>query len=615
MKLNSLTPGAAITLLTVFVCTFFAAIRIYNDDGRGWRHIITSDGRGYYAYLPALFIYQDPTYETVIRQEAEMLGIPGYKPGYRVEYQGHYLNKYFAGEALLLTPFFLAGTFFAWISHSPLDGYSFFFQFFIGMGALFYLIMGFRFLRKVLDHFGIDPHLAAFAMLALFFGTNLFYYSLWQPTMSHLYSFFAINGFMYAGIRLSGKVSWKNSLQTGLFAGMIMLIRPTNAVVFLLFPMLAGYFGDFRLFIIRFVQKRWMILWFFIPVLSMLSVQVLLWFWQTGSFALWPYRDEGFRFDDPQFVNVLFSYRKGLFTYSPILILIIPGVFYLWRKNRWQALVITLFMLLSSWIIASWWCWYYGDGFGLRAFIDFYGIAALLIAIGLTSLPTAFWRMIPGIAAMALVFMNLVQTWQYTHNVIHPNSMNREKYRHIFMRTDSAVINGLGGNKEMAAYHIRTDRPAAWFRNNLDIKQKGWINNMIIRSSGASSGIGYGFADGVYPFGPTLQAKISGFLLSPSAVFIECEAMVRDSLPGASNSALMVFSIDSVQGRELWWQPFKLNDFPRHYRRQWERVRLSLMTPVIANQKATLRVYIWQTGKKGLLIDDMSVKIFTPGRP
>jgi hypothetical protein len=77
----------------------------------------------------------------------------------------------------------------------------------------------------------------------------------------------------------------------------------------------------------------------------------------------------------------------------------------------------------------------------------------------------------------------------------------------------------------------------------------------------------------------------------------------------------MVFSIDSVQGRELWWQPFKLNDFPRHYRRQWERVRLSLMTPVIANQKATLRVYIWQTGKKGLLIDDMSVKIFTPGRP
>jgi hypothetical protein len=614
MKPNAFTPSSVITLLAVFLCSFFMAIRIYNDDGRGWRHIITSDGRGYYAYLPALFIFQDPTYEKVISKEAKMLGMPGYNPAYRVQYKGHYLNKYFAGEAVLMFPFFIAGTFFAWITGSPVDGYSFFFQIFIGIGALFYLVLGFRFLRKIMEFFGIDPHLVAFTLLILLLGTNLFYYCLWQPTMSHLYSFFAINGFLWSGIRLYRQIAWKGSLRFGFFTGIMLLIRPTNAVVFLLLPLMSASFSDFRHFLSGFIKKRWVILWFLTPVLFILSIQVLLWIWQTGTFALWPYRDEGFRFSDPQLMNVLFSYRKGLFSYTPLLLLIFPGLFFLWRINRWQAASVSLFLLLSTCIIASWWCWYYGDGFGLRAFIDYYGIAALLMAIGLMGLPGIYWRLLPGIAAMALILLNLVQTWQYTHNVIHPNSMNEEKYRYVFMRTDSAVIHALGGNEEMAAYHIRTDSPAASFRNDLEIKENGWINNMVIKPSGASSENVYGFADGIYPYGPTLQADVSGFIQSPSAVFIECEAMVRDSIPGASNTALMVFSIDSVQGNELWWQAYKLNDVPRYYRRTWEKVRFALMTPVIANKDATLRVYIWQTGKKGLLMDDMSVKIFTSGR-
>jgi hypothetical protein len=34
------------------------------------------------------------------------------------------------------------------------------------------------------------------------------------------------------------------------------------------------------------------------------------------------------------------------------------------------------------------------------------------------------------------------------------------------------------------------------------------------------------------------------------------------------------------------------------------------MTPVITNRRSTMKVYIWQTGKKPLLVDDFLVRIY-----
>ena len=85
---------------------FFFSMRVFNDGPPGWKHIITSDGRGYYAYLPALLIDHDPTFAKMAEREARMLGYAHYRPGYLVKSGDKTLNKYFAGEALLLSPFF-----------------------------------------------------------------------------------------------------------------------------------------------------------------------------------------------------------------------------------------------------------------------------------------------------------------------------------------------------------------------------------------------------------------------------------------------------------------------------------------------------------------------------
>ena len=90
--------------IACFLLAFFFSMRIFNTD-KGWKHIVTSDGRGYYAYLPALLIDHDPSFSKVVAREKKLLGMPHYQPGYLVNYNGKTLNKYFAGEALLLFPF------------------------------------------------------------------------------------------------------------------------------------------------------------------------------------------------------------------------------------------------------------------------------------------------------------------------------------------------------------------------------------------------------------------------------------------------------------------------------------------------------------------------------
>ena len=232
-------PNTVLICLMGFMLAFFLSMRIFNDGVPGWKHIITSDGRGYYAYLPAFLIDHDPAFGKVVEREARLLGYPHYKPGYLVKSGGHILNKYFTGEALLLLPFFLCGTLFSYLTGTNIDGYSFFFQVFIGLGALFYLFLGLMFLERILENLHLRPITTVLSLIAILFGTNLFYYSLWQPTMSHVFSFFAINGFMWFTIRAIQDWNMKTASWMALFFGLVFLIRPTNVLVFTLVPFLA----------------------------------------------------------------------------------------------------------------------------------------------------------------------------------------------------------------------------------------------------------------------------------------------------------------------------------------------------------------------------------------
>ena len=96
----------------------------------------------------------------------------------------------------------------------------------------------------------------------------------------------------------------------------------------------------------------------------------------------------------------------------------------------------------------------------------------------------------------------------------------------------------------------------------------------------------------------------------PASWYVEGDLMVWDSVKGASNTAMIVLSMDSITPGENWWQGFRLNDVPMYSIKQWRKISFSLMTPEIANPDGILKIYIWTTGKKPLLVDDFRVNIY-----
>ncbi len=597
-------------VLGSFLLAFFLNMRVFNDGSPGWKQIVTSDGRGYYAYLPALLLDHDPTFASEIAREKGLAGYSDYRPGYLVKQGARPYNKYFTGEALLLIPFFLAATLFSWIFATGIDGYSFFYLLFAGLGALCYLMLGLFFLFRILGHLRISPANTVLTLAAIFFGTNLFYYSLWQPTMSHLYSFFLVNGFMWTGILAINNWNLKSAARLGFFFTLAVLTRPTHISILLLVPFLAGNTGNLAGFTKSLLAGRKPAAVFILILVAGITLQCLVWYWQTGHLFIWSYRNEGFRFTTPEITNVLFSYRKGFFIYTPLALLSLAGLFVLAPASRLQFFSVAGFLVLATYVIASWWNWYYGDGFGLRAFIDYYGVFAILLALLLNSirfkpLSACMWLLL-----LILTIFNLVQTWQYTHFVIQPNSMNREKYRYVFMRTDQAAAGCLGGNREIADYSIDQAAPVKKLFNDFEQNRPNWNEYMTIATPCAFSGKHCGFLDEKHPYSSGVSIRASSLGHASASFFIEGTVMVYDSISDAGDKAMVVLSMDSITPGINWWTGFRLNDTPGQAARHWRKSAFSLMTPEISNPRGILKVYIWNTGRKPLLVDDFTVNIY-----
>ena len=597
------TSKTALLCLISFITAFFISNRFFRGDPAGWKQIISSDGRGYYAYLPALLIDHDLSYIKVIEREKAILGFPDYQPSYLVKVENRAVNKYFAGEALLLLPFFLVAVLFTFFAGLEMNGYSFFFQVFTGIGTLFYLFLGLNYLKKILHHFDIRTSVIAVVLTGILLGTNLFYYSLWQPTMSHIFSFFAINGFLWYCIESIRLFNRRHAAIIGFFLGMVLLIRPTNGVVLFLIPFLFSDFSAMKQFAGTIWKNKPVFLISLFITILILTIQPFLWYLQTGHFFIWSYQDEGFYFSRPEIMNVLFSYRKGLFIYTPLIFFAVFGLFTIIRKPL-RFISMLIFFVLSVYLIASWWNWYYGDSFGLRAFIDYYGIYGLLIAMLLNQITIKYQNLLLTFLLVPFIGLNLFQTWQYSNHIIHPNSMNKAKFRYVLLKSDSTYFNCLGATQEIAGYSVDRLHPVMVTQNTFEEPQENWYSTYIKSCANAISGKHANYLDSlnVYSSGFFIRAdRISSI---PATYYIEGSLSVYDSLPGASNKANLVFSMDSINLRETYWQGFRLNDIPVNPARIWRTCRFSLTLPRILNPDGILKIYIWNFGKKPFMIDD-----------
>lgn len=404
----------------------------WGDDN--WTGILGADAKGYYAWLPAVFIYEDLNLGFFDFIEKEKYYNPNGYYDYRANSgHGQIIDKYYAGVALAEMPFFLGAHAYTKLSGGDADGYSENYLVAVSIAALFYLFCGLWFLRKTLQEYSIPEKTISITLLAAVFGTNLFCYTVVEPGMSHVFSFCFVSAFVYFSKKYFSTFNPRYLLFIGLCFGMIILIRPINLLIVFSWPFLAGGFRQLGKGVRRAFQNPKYFLGALLPALALPFLQLLLYKLATGHFIIYSYQDEGFNFLDPHFLDILFSYRKGLFLYTPLYLLSLFGLFKFWKENRIATLAWLGFFLLITYVFSSWWMWYYGGSFSGRVFVEYIPLFMIPLAVLIASAKRRFTRIAIPTLVFALIVVCQIQTYQYRYYEIHWDQMNKEKYWDVFL--------------------------------------------------------------------------------------------------------------------------------------------------------------------------------------
>jgi hypothetical protein len=226
-------------------------------------------------------------------------------------------------------------------------------------------------------------------------------------------------------------------------------------------PFVAGSYDNLKEGLVYLMKKYWLLVFGVFMVLVFAAFMSFVWYIQCKQFWLNTYQsEEGFYFLNPQILNILFSYKKGLFIYTPILFLTFVGLFIWARKDRYFELLTWLgFFALLTYILSAWWSWFYGCSYGLRAYIDFFPLFFIPIA-ALVQTVNKWVRVMVLLFGFACLYLNLVQTYQYKEYILHWIDMDQEGYWRVFGKT-SRKYKGLLWKRsyDLQSYEMRKEIP------------------------------------------------------------------------------------------------------------------------------------------------------------
>lgn len=400
-----------------------------------WKGALEADAKGYYAYLPATFIYHDFNFSFMKEVEAK------YKQthlnyDYRRKVEGKWVNKYYCGVSIAQSPFFLIAHLISTIDNSQdADGYSKWYMQFISLSAIFYHLLGLLFLIKLLRLYKIKEWVVALGLVVISFGTNLFVYTIVEAGMSHVYSFAFVSIFLYLVKKniIKTKLQSNSLLALSVAFGLIVIIRPVNGLVLFVIPFTLGSKDSFVKFM-GYLRSNYQVLILGLGiVMGIVFIQLCFYFLATGKFLVYSYTNEGFNFLSPHMIDILFSWQKGLFLYTPIYLIGTLSALYFIRKSLYMGISWLIFFLLITYVFSSWWMWFYGGSFSSRVYVEFIPLFILPIALLLNKTTSIVKRNLFVASLLLLTAICQIQSYQYRYYEIHYSEMTQEKYWEVFL--------------------------------------------------------------------------------------------------------------------------------------------------------------------------------------
>lgn len=576
------------------------------------KNILSYDYFGLYLYLPATFIYHDPAISDISWLEKINETYHNTPMFYQLQKTGDYnLIRFFSGMAMLLSPFFFLGHLIAKAGSFPADGFSYPYQFAMAVAAFFYVSIGLLYARKILLHF-FNEKTAVFTLLALYLGTNLFFWTTFDAGAPHTILFTLYTILIWYTIRWHENPQLKSAIIIGLILGLIIVSRPSEiiAVFIPLFWNISGKESFLNKTRLIWDNKIHFVL-LIVSVIMMGVPQMFYYYHYTRNIFITTYTDpqSTLDFSNPRFAWVLFSFRKGWFVYAPLMVFSIAGLWWMVIKQKMLSLPVLTFLFLNLVIIASFTSLI---SYGYRAFLQSYAI--LMIPFGFFIqfvLERKVWVKILGLILIAFfVFYSVIQYFQIINGTINSSRMTKEYFKAIFLKThipDGANDLLLIDRSLTPEQILKSGKKfSSRILGQLTFEENGVLPDSLILP-------GYhgkvAELNPKKPFSPPFDIVYNQLSVSEYGI-LKIHAKVFITKP--ANENLLTFTATFTHlgiayqyfGHTYTNDELKVN--------QWNEVEMYYLTPEVLSNDDPFRTTFWLRGKDPVYIDDVTIELMVP---
>ncbi|MBC7864225.1 MAG: hypothetical protein IAF38_14705 [Bacteroidia bacterium] len=579
MKFGSQTfANLSLAFVLVFsLCTLY--FFKWNGTSENFR-AVNGDGRDYYSFLVAAFIDHD-------------LSKPQPELSQSVETPTGNVNTHTIGVSLLLLPFFLIGMLSAKMFGFSINGLSEPFQISVSIGALFYCLLGLIFLRKLLIKNNFADKTIAAILLFVFAGTNLLFYTLGESSMSHVYSFFLVTCFLYSSNMFFESGQRNYFFKMTFLLSLIILVRPVNSIIVLFLPFFCNSFSEFFAKLKSVFLSVKTLLPSLLILITVLSLQSLLWYKQNGKILQDTYKGNGFYFTNPSPIKMLFGFDSGLFIYSPLCLLLLVGLIYVFKQSHFKFFVSAFFILFTVYLFSSYWAYNYYDSFGMRPFVDFFAVFAIAGAFLLRDSGKRILKPVLYSLFSLSTILSLIYSYQAQKGIFTMTGMNSEKFSYVFLKTGKEYEGCLGGSSDIKPYSLKD--------------QASFYNYENLFSDSTSSKKGY-FEFNKTEWGPGYYLDKLGF--NSKLLYTKIKFKRQEVKPNSSFNGLLVCSVESKTKEPKCYQTYRMNETPSASCCEWKEYEyaVTMAGNFIADDK--VNIFFWNKEKTDFNVDDLKIEIY-----
>ena len=317
------------------------------------------------------------------------------------------------------------------------------------------------------------------------------------------------------------------------------------------------------------------------------------WYSQNGKFIQWTYQGNGFYFTNPSPIKMLFGFDSGLFIYSPICLLFLFGLYFIFYLSRFKFYISAFFILFLVYLFSSYWAYNYFDSFGMRPFVDFFSVFAIFGVFLLQGFQTHAFKYVIYPLLIICTSLNLIYSYQAQTGILPMAGMNYEKFKYIFLKTKREYQSCLGGCSDLKPYSLRNANPFFSFTNNFSdvAKYPKWYFEYKGNEWGLECG----------PDSLGFKSKL---------LYLKVKFKRQESQTNSSYNGLLVCSVDSKTNESKSYQAFRMNETPAESCCEWKEYDYSFTVAGDFCPNDHLKIYFWNKEKSFFNVDDFNVEIY-----